>query len=473
MREVKKRKQKLQGKFKNTPSHTSLVACTVSPLLNRDQSLSVKGKVRTCNNLEVNLRQPTGGLKDRLLVYVRSVDGKPLMPCTPTKARHLLKAGRARVVGCYPFRIQLLFECENKVQDVTLGVDTGYEHVGFSAVSSKSELLCGEMKLENGMSKRLIEKQMYRRGRRNKLWYRQPRFDNRRNMEGRMPPSVERRIQSHVGLVQRICGLLPISRVNIETANFDIQKIENPNIKNKGYQQGNLYDYENKKAYVIAREQGKCQLCGKEYDDNGWHLHHVLPRGQVGSDRPANMALLHEKCHDKLHQQKLFHKLKAPKQFKAETFMSTARKRILEGVRHPNVHEAYGYETKVRRIEQQLPKSHINDAFVIAMGVGQGRAMHLSLTQKKHNNRCIQTNRKGYRPSIRRQRSTIQPNDLFWVDGKKYTSRGMFSYGKYILYGDANQGEYVKTESVESFFSNNTWQFNPHLKEGVFLPRQG
>jgi hypothetical protein len=37
-------------------------------------------------------------------VFVRNQDGAPLMPCTPAKARKLLRAGRARVVavkGCH------------------------------------------------------------------------------------------------------------------------------------------------------------------------------------------------------------------------------------------------------------------------------------------------------------------------------------------------------------------------------------
>ena len=34
-----------------------------------------------------------------MLVYVLNKDGKPLMPCSPPKARHLLKAGKARATS--------------------------------------------------------------------------------------------------------------------------------------------------------------------------------------------------------------------------------------------------------------------------------------------------------------------------------------------------------------------------------------
>ena len=461
MREVKKRKQKLQGKFKNTPSHTSLVACTVSPLLNRDQSLSVKGKVRTCNNLEVNLRPPTGGLKAKSLVYVKSVNGKPLMPCTPAKARHLLRVNKARVVGCYPFRIQLLFECENKVQDVTLGVDTGYEHVGFSAVSSKSEMLCGEIELENGMSSRLIKKAMYRRGRRRRLWHRESKFDNKKNMTNRVSPSVNRRIITHVEMIRRILQILPISRINIEVANFDIAKLENPNISGSGYERGNLYGHENIKAFLIAREDGKCQLCSGEYDGNGWHSHHITPRSWGGTDRPENRALLHKKCHDKLHRQGLYDRLRKSRQYKAEIFMSTSRFKILEQVSkiHPSVYAVYGYETKIRRLELGLEKTHVNDAFVIAGGLEHSRTKRYILEQKKRNNRQLQQNRKGYSPSIRRQRYGIQPQDIFWVNGKRYVTMGLCNYGRYISCKNSPNVVYFPTNKIERYLNVSSWFF--------------
>lgn len=459
---------------RNTPTDTSLVCSNCDLALNKDESLSVQGLKTFDNNLEVNQRlQHTGGLKDK--VYVRSIEGKVLMPCSKTKARHLLEKGKAKVLGVYPFRIQLTFKCDNKVQDVTLGIDPGYEHVGYSAVTDKDELLSGELKIENGMSNRLIEKRMYRRGRRNKLWYRQPRFNNRKKELGVCPPSVERRINTHIELVKRICKLIPVSKVNIEIANFDIQKINNPDIKSDGYQQGSLYGYENTKTFIIARENGRCQLCGESWDENGWHLHHVIPRSKGGTDKPNNQALLHKKCHKKLHKQELYKMLKTEKQYKAETFMSTAKERITEGIKEiiSSVEITYGYETKVKRIEQGLNKTHNNDAFIIARGTTQKRSDVFVLSQKKRNSRVLQTNRNGYKPAIRKRRYKIQPKDLFWVDKIKYICKGMFSYGRYILYGDAKKKEYFKVEEVGKYFNTNTWQFTRYLKEAVFLPQGG
>ena len=40
-------------------------------------------------------------------VYVINKHGRPLMPCSPAKARHLLDAGKAKVKKRTPFTIQL------------------------------------------------------------------------------------------------------------------------------------------------------------------------------------------------------------------------------------------------------------------------------------------------------------------------------------------------------------------------------
>jgi len=48
--------QKLQAKLKNAPRDTSLVPCSVSSVLNKDESPSVQSKILTCNNSEENQR---------------------------------------------------------------------------------------------------------------------------------------------------------------------------------------------------------------------------------------------------------------------------------------------------------------------------------------------------------------------------------------------------------------------------------
>ena len=123
------------------------------------------------------------------------------MPTTPTKAKKLLKSGRAKIVGRDPFTIQLLYGTRGYTQPVTLGIDAGYETIGYSAITEKEELVGGEMKLLEDVSERITSRRQYRRTRRNRLRHRAPRFDNRRRKEGWLPPSIQHKLDTHLKLV--------------------------------------------------------------------------------------------------------------------------------------------------------------------------------------------------------------------------------------------------------------------------------
>ncbi len=309
-----------------------------------------------------------------MLVYVLSIDGKPLMPCKAAKARKLLKQGRAKVVKRTPFTIQLNFDCENQVQDVKLGVDTGYKHVGLSAVSSDKELFRSEVELRTDIQKLLSEKRQYRRTRRNRLWYRKARFLNRGIKAGWLAPSVEHRLNEHVKAVDFVKSILPVSEITVEAAVFDIQKIKNPDITGTDYQNGDQKDFWNVREYVLYRDGHKCQACNGKSKDKVLNVHHIESR-QTGGDRPDNLITLCESCHKAYHKGKIELKVKKHKAFKAETIMSILRWKIVNKLRELGnaVSITYGYLTKSSRIALKLEKSHANDAFCIAGGSGQER----------------------------------------------------------------------------------------------------
>ena len=79
-------------------------------------------------------------------VYVINKHGRPLMPCSPAKARHLLDAGKAKVKKRTPFTIQLVYGSSGYTQEVILGVDAGSKTIGMSASTTKEELLSAEVK---------------------------------------------------------------------------------------------------------------------------------------------------------------------------------------------------------------------------------------------------------------------------------------------------------------------------------------
>ena len=74
------------------------------------------------------------------------------MPCSPAKARLLLKEKKAIVVRRTPFTIQLTIATGEAKQPVSLGVDAGYKHVGLSASTEKAELYASEVELRQDVS---------------------------------------------------------------------------------------------------------------------------------------------------------------------------------------------------------------------------------------------------------------------------------------------------------------------------------
>lgn len=163
------------------------------------------------------------------------------MPCKPAKARHLLRDGKARVVRRTPFTIQLTIATGENVQPIHLGVDAGSKHIGLSATTEKEELFSSEVELRKDITDLLSSRREMRRARRNrKTRYRAPRFDNRVHAKnkGWLAPTLENKISAHLSRIKAIRAILPVSRITIEVASFDIQKIKNPEIEGEQYQQG-------------------------------------------------------------------------------------------------------------------------------------------------------------------------------------------------------------------------------------------
>ncbi|HOK87757.1 MAG TPA: RNA-guided endonuclease IscB, partial [Fervidobacterium sp.] len=224
------------------------------------------------------------------MVYVLSVEGKPLMPTKRHgKVRRLLKQHLAKVVKTKPFTIQLLYETTSYTQNITLGIDSGYNQIGFSAVTEKEELICGEVKLRDDISELLKERRMYRRIRRSRLRYRKPRFDNRisSKKEVWLAPSIKHKLDSHVRFVDYLKKILPITNIVVEVANFDTHKLKNPDVAGEGYQQGEQQDFWNVREYVLYRDNYTCQLCGKK--NTILEVHHIGYWKEDRTDRPGNL----------------------------------------------------------------------------------------------------------------------------------------------------------------------------------------
>lgn len=328
-------------------------------------------------------------------VFVKNKRGEPLMPCSPRKARVLLKEGKARVVKRTPFTIQLTIPTGETKQDITLGVDSGFTHIGLSAVSGKEELFSTDVLLRKDIVKLNSERAMYRRNRRSrKTRYRKPRFLNRVKAKGWLAPSIQHKLDSHKKLIDMVKRLLPITKTIIEVAAFDIQKIKNPEIDGFGYQTGEQSGFWNVREYVLYRDSHRCQAPKCNHKDKILNVHHITTR-QTGGNRPNNLITLCETCHKKHHKGEVGLKIKRTNGFKAETFTSMVRWRLTQ---ETNSEHTFGYVTKSNRIAAGLDKSHINDAFVIAGGNNQLQTQPLIIRQVRKCNRKLY---KGARSHIR------------------------------------------------------------------------
>lgn len=438
--------QKLLTKLKNTPRNTSLVSSSVSSGLNKEETLSVQNKSLVNDNLEEN--QLSGKREQDLRVPVLNMRGEPLMPTIPAKARHLLEDGKAKVVKRKPFIIQLTIATGETKQEVTLGIDSGYNYIGYSVITEKEELISGEVELRKDVSKKITERRMYRKTRRSKLWYRKPRFDNRKRREGWLPPSLQHKFDSHKRIIKKLKEWFPVTETIIEVATFDQQKMENPEISGVEYQQGELQGY-HVKQYLLEKFDYKCVYCGKE--DIPLEVEHIIPKSRGGSNRVSNLTISCRDCNLKKDNQTAeefgFSEVQkqAKESLKSTAFMNVIRKRLVKEV---GAKETFGYITKKGRIDNDLEKSHVNDAFIIAGGTDQKRCKSYKVTQTRRNNRSIQTNRKGFSPSIRKKRYKFQPNDLVRCEGKVVRVKGSHCYGKRVILEDLGSKNVKKVELI-------------------------
>ena len=307
------------------------------------------------------------------MVYVLNINKEPLMPCKEAKARKLLKQKRAKVVKRTPFTIQLLFECENQVQDITLGVDAGSRHIGLSASTKKRELYCSDVELRNDIVELLSTRRACRRTRRNRLRYRAPRFNNRvaSKKEGWLAPSIRQKINCHLKVVENVYKILPVSRLIVELASFDIQLLKAREtgeiLEGEDYQHGEQFGFYNTREYVLFRDNHECQHCHGKSKDKVLEVHHLESR-KTGGNAPNNLITLCKTCHEKYHKGEIKLKQKRGTSYRDTAFMNIMRKSLYNQLKetYPNVEITYGYITKANRVKYGLSKEHYNDAYCIA-----------------------------------------------------------------------------------------------------------
>ena len=310
-----------------------------------------------------------------MLVYVLNKTGQPLMPTDRCgKVRRLLKNRKAKVITRCPFTVQLLYETTENVQPVTLGIDAGSKHIGVSATTKDRVLYESDITLRNDIVNLLSTRRQNRRARRaRKTRYRKARFDNRKRNDGWLAPSVQNKVESHLTITRKVCEMLPISKIIVEIASFDIQKIKKTTISGEEYQQGEQLDFWNVREYVLFRDGHLCQCCKGKSKDPVLNIHHIESR-KTGGNAPNNLITLCETCHTGYHKGiiTLPKTIKRGMSFRDAAFMGIMRWAFYNRLKEEfnaigvEVGLTYGYITKHTRINNGLPKEHYVDARCIS-----------------------------------------------------------------------------------------------------------
>ena len=325
-------------------------------------------------------------------IYVVDANGRPVMPTSRLgMVRRWLKSGQAIWFGNSRKIIQFVRPITTYTQNLTLGVDAGF-HLGMSVVGNHREYYSSES-IRKSEKDKLTTRRELRRTRRNRLRYRQARFDNRRRKPGWLAPSVQHRLDFTIKEIKRVYNFLPITNLVVEVSPFDNQKLVNPTIKPWQYTKGKMNGFKTVKDYLLARDNYRDALDGKQYPASQLRVHHLVQRKDGGSNQPDNLILLSDVHHNQAnHVNGTLAKLRNNRQkmidYHGAYFMSVLAARLSDYF--DSYQTTQGYITANLRHLYQIEKSHRNDAFVIAGGTDQdARTSNIYLRTKVFNNNRV------------------------------------------------------------------------------------
>ncbi len=325
------------------------------------------------------------------MVFVLDRHHSPLMPCTPARARGLLRQGRAVVHRHTPFVIRLRDRtaADSEVPGVEIGIDPGSRHTGLALFRTAEEkngttrhgLFALELAHRGGQIRdRLTARAALRRGRRSRnTRHRAPRFLNRTRPTGWLAPSLRHRVDTTTSWTTRLARWAPVSAVHVERTAFDTHAISAGRpLHAVEYQQGTLQGAE-VREYLLAQWNPTCAYCGAT--GLPLNIDHIHPRSRGGSDRLSNLTLACIPCNegksnrpveDFLAQRpellaRMLGPAKAP--LRDAAAMNATRHALagaLEG-EHRDVRSSSGGRTKWNRRRTAMPKSHTLDALCVGV----------------------------------------------------------------------------------------------------------
>lgn len=272
------------------------------------------------------------------MIFVLNKDKSVLNPTTNAKAHWLLNKGYATIYRYQPFSIRLKKQVKNpNLKNYVLKIDPGSKTTGLSInYGSEVVFLANLEHRADTIKQNLQTRKEHRQFRRSKLKYRQPRFDNRRREKGWLPPSIKS-IVSNINIwVKRLKKLAPISKVVVEIARFDTQKMVNEDIEGVEYQQGTLEGY-TVREYLLYKHNHICQYCKGASKDPVLEIEHIIPKSRGGNNSLNNLTLSCKTCNRDKDNLTL-------KEWLAKLEKMDFRKKLLR-VRYNNVQEMFDNKT--------------------------------------------------------------------------------------------------------------------------------
>jgi hypothetical protein len=178
-------------------------------------------------------------------VFVLDVERRPLSPCTPARARLLLKAGKATILRRCPFVLLLKTSRPDAVvEPLRVKIDPGAHTSGIALLNDGSgevvwaaEVSHREPEIREALSRRRVVR---RSRRQRKTRYRPKRFANRRRPAGWLAPSLLARVLNLLTWVARLRRFCAVGMLSMELTKFDTQALQDPTIAgiNRGHWSG-------------------------------------------------------------------------------------------------------------------------------------------------------------------------------------------------------------------------------------------
>lgn len=362
-------------------------------------------------------------------VLVIDAQRRPLHPCTPARARLLLKQRKAAVLRRFPF-VLVLKETKPEItySHLRVKIDPGSKTTGLAVTSETTgEVLWAAELGHRGEEVReaLTKRRAARRSRRSRhTRYRQPRFNNRSRPKGWLPPSLRSRRDNVLTWVARLRQWCPIGALSLELVKFDTALMQDATLHGEAYQRGTLAGFE-LRQYVLEKWNHACAYCG--VSGLPLELDHVVPRSRGGSQRESNQVPACHTCNQQKGNQPIEEYLKdrpavlqriqahLKRPLADAAASNTLRWALYERLQATGlpVETGSGGRTKWNRVARALPKTHWLDA--AAVGASTPSVLHvkgvvplLITAEGCQRRQMVMMDKRGFPRTRAKERSCVQ-----------------------------------------------------------------